>query len=60
MQLSMDMFKRTFGSDLAPIRWARRFALKSVNQSAVLRNFFMHQASGHRFANPELTKRRYF
>jgi len=59
MQLSMDIFKRTFGSDFAPIRWARRFALKSVSQSTVLKNFFIHQASGHRFANPTLTKQRY-
>ena len=56
MQLTMELFKRTFGSDLAPIRWARRFALKIVNNSSLLSNLFMHQASGHRFSNPELTK----
>jgi len=56
MQLTMDAFKRIFGSDLEPIRWARRFGLKTVNQSALLKNLFMQQASGHRFANPDLTE----
>ncbi|MDH5591956.1 MAG: UbiH/UbiF/VisC/COQ6 family ubiquinone biosynthesis hydroxylase [Gammaproteobacteria bacterium] len=56
MQLTMDAFKRVFGSDLAPLRWARRFGLKTVNQSTLLKNLFIHQASGHRFANPELSK----
>ncbi len=56
MQMTMDAFKRVFGSELAPIRWARRFGLKTVNQSTLLRNLFMHQASGHRFANPKLSK----
>lgn len=56
MQMTMDVFKRTFGSDLAPIRWARRFALKTVNQSTLLSNLFMHHASGQRFSNPELSK----
>lgn len=59
MQLSMDMFKRTFGSEFAPIRWVRRLALSTVNKSPLLSNLFMRQASGHRFANPELTKYRY-
>ncbi|MBE9533221.1 MAG: UbiH/UbiF/VisC/COQ6 family ubiquinone biosynthesis hydroxylase [Proteobacteria bacterium] len=59
MQLTMDIFKRTFGSDLAPIRWVRRFALNTVNQSTLLSNLFMRQASGHRFANPELSKQHY-
>ncbi|MFW5447617.1 MAG: UbiH/UbiF/VisC/COQ6 family ubiquinone biosynthesis hydroxylase [Methylophagaceae bacterium] len=56
MQMTMDAFKRTFGSDLAPIRWARRFGLDAVNKSGLLRKLFMRQASGHRFANPRLTK----
>ena len=56
MQMTMDAFKRTFGSDFAPIRWARRFGLNSVNKSGILRKLFMQQASGHRFANPRLTK----
>ncbi|MFW5451072.1 MAG: UbiH/UbiF/VisC/COQ6 family ubiquinone biosynthesis hydroxylase [Methylophagaceae bacterium] len=56
MQMTMDAFKHVFGSELAPIRWARRLGLKTVNQSTLLRNLFMHQASGHRFANPKLSK----
>lgn len=56
MQLTMDAFKRIFGSDLEPVRWARRFSLKTVNQSTLLKNIFMQQASGHRFASPDLTK----
>ena len=56
MQMTMDAFKRVFGSELAPVRWARRFGLQTVNQHSVLKNLFMHQASGHRFANPVLTK----
>lgn len=59
MQLTMDAFKRVFGSDLEPIRWARRFGLKTVNQSSLLKNLFMHQASGHRFANPDLTEQKF-
>jgi len=56
MQMTMDAFKRVFGSELAPIRWARRFGLKTINQHSLLKNIFMHQASGHRFANPRLSK----
>jgi len=56
MQMTMDAFKRVFGSELTPIRWARRFGLKTVNQHSLLKNLFMHQASGHRFANPKITR----
>jgi len=56
MQMTMDAFKRVFGSELAPVRWARRFGLQAVSQNSFLKNIFMHQASGHRFANPKLTK----
>lgn len=56
IQMTMDAFKRIFGSDLVPIQWVRRFGIKTVNQSNLLRNLFMHQASGHRFANPKITK----
>jgi 2-octaprenylphenol hydroxylase len=59
MQFSMDAFKRVFGSDLEPIRRARRFGLKTVTQSTLLKNLFMHQASGHRFANPNLTEQKF-
>jgi 2-polyprenylphenol 6-hydroxylase len=59
MQFTMDAFKRVFASDLEPIRWARRIGLKTVNQSSLLKNLFMHQASGHRFANPDLTEQKF-
>jgi len=59
MQLTMDAFKRVFGSELAPIRWARRFGLSTVNNSTLLKKLFIQQASGHRFANPELTKQKF-
>jgi 2-octaprenylphenol hydroxylase len=56
MQLTMDAFKRTFGSELAPIRWARRFGLQTVNKHALLKKLFMRQAAGYRFSNPTLSK----
>ena len=48
MQLTMDLFKRGFGSELAPIRWARRFGLRTVNKHNILKKLFMHQAAGYR------------
>ncbi len=56
MQLTMDVFKRVFGSELPPIRWARRFGLQTVNKHGLLKKLFMRQAAGYRFANPVLTK----
>jgi len=56
MQLTMDVFKRVFGSELAPLQWARRFGLQTVNKHGLLKTLFMRQAAGHRFANPALTK----
>jgi len=56
IQMTMDAFKRVFGSEIAPIRWLRRHGLQTVNQSSLLKKLFMQQASGHRFANPALTK----
>jgi len=57
MQLAMDVFKRVFGSELAPIRWARRLGIQTVSKHSVLKNLFMHTASGYRFANPELARK---
>ena len=48
MQLTMDLFKRSFGSELAPIRWARRFGLHTVRKHTVLQKLFMRQAAGFR------------
>ena len=57
IQLTMDAFKRVFGSELPPIRWLRHFGLQTVNKHGLLKNLFMHQAAGYRFANPLLSKR---
>lgn len=57
MQLTMDAFKRVFGSELAPIRWLRRFGLQTVNKHGLLKNLFMRQAAGYRFANPEIARK---
>jgi len=56
MQFTMDAFKRLFGSDATAIRWARRIGLNKVNQSQILKDLIMHNASGHRFANPDISK----
>jgi 2-octaprenylphenol hydroxylase len=56
IQLTMDVFKRVFGSDNPAIRLARQCGFNAVNNSSLLKNLFMHQASGQRFANPDLTK----
>jgi 2-octaprenylphenol hydroxylase len=57
VQLTMDAFKRIFGSELPPIRWARRVGLQTVNKQSLLKNLFMRQAAGNRLANPTLSKR---
>jgi 2-octaprenylphenol hydroxylase len=56
IQLTMDAFKRVFGSNNPAIRLARQCGFNTVNNSSLLKNIFMHQASGQRFANPDLTK----
>lgn len=56
IQLTMDLFKRVFGSDLAPVRQARQYSFSAVNKSTLMKKLFMQQASGHRFANPDLTR----
>ena len=56
IQLTMDAFKRIFGSDNPAIRLARQCGFNTVNNSSLLKNLFMHHASGQRFANPELTR----
>ncbi len=55
IQLTMDIFKRTFGNELTPIRWARRLGLQCVNNNRLLKKMLMHQASGYRFSNPKLS-----
>jgi len=56
MQLSMDMLKRVFTSQLTPIKWVRQAGLKHVNSSTWLKNVFMQQAASRRFAQPTLSK----
>lgn len=56
MQFSMDMFKRVFSSQLAPIRWLRQYGLRGVNHSRWLKNLFMHQAASRPFATPALSR----
>jgi len=56
IQFTMDAFNRVFGSDNPFIRLARQCGFNAVNKSTFLKNSFMQQASGQRFANSELTK----
>lgn len=54
MQLSMDAFKRVFGSQLPMARWARQLGLRGVNRSRLLKQLFMQQAAVRSFARPTL------
>ncbi len=54
MQITMDAFKYTFNSTWAPIRWMRQRGLNSVNQSTLLKTFFMRQASKRRLTHPDI------
>ncbi len=56
IQLTMDLFKRVFGHQQPPLRMARQCSFQLVNKSSLLKNLFMQQAAGHRFANPKLTR----
>ncbi|PCJ30385.1 MAG: FAD-binding protein [Gammaproteobacteria bacterium] len=56
MQMTMDILKRSFASELAPIQWLRRTGLTTVNNTALLKQFFIKQATGYRFSNPKLTR----
>lgn len=56
IQLTMDVFKRTFGSSFTPVKLARQCGFRLVDHSPLLKQLFMQQASGHRFANPKLSR----
>ena len=56
IQMTMDAFKRVFGSENPILRIARQSGFQYVNGSNLLRRCFMHQASGQRFANPNQTR----
>ena len=56
IQMTMDAFKRVFGSENPALRIARQSGFHLVNNNQFLRRCFMQQASGQRFANPKLTR----
>lgn len=47
MMVFTDQLNRLFGTRLAPVRWARRFGLKTVAKTPVLKQFFMKRAMGY-------------
>lgn len=54
MMLSMDGFKRLFGSELAPVKWARNLGLNVTDKALPLKRFFMEYAMGDRGDLPKL------
>ena len=56
IQMTMDAFKRVFGSENPVLRIARQSGFQLVNNNQLLRRCFMQQASGQRFANPNLSR----
>ncbi len=56
IQLTMEAFHRIFGSDNPIVRTLRQCGFKGVEQNQYLKNLFTQQATGQRFANPNLTK----
>lgn len=47
MMAFTDQLNRLFGTKLAPVRWARRFGLKTVAKTPALKQFFMKRAMGY-------------
>jgi len=54
MMLSMDGFKRLFGSPLAPLKWARNLGLNATDSLYPVKNAYMDYAMGHRSDLPKL------
>jgi 2-octaprenylphenol hydroxylase len=54
MMLSMDAFKRLFGSDVAPVKLARNIGLNATNTMVPVKRFFMDYAMGNRGDLPKL------
>ncbi len=54
MMLSMDGFKRLFGSPLAPLKWTRNVGLNATNTLSPVKNFYMDYAMGERGDLPRL------
>jgi 2-octaprenylphenol hydroxylase len=46
IQLTMELFKRVFGSDLAPVRQARQYSFSAVNKSTLNRSIFTESRYG--------------
>lgn len=46
MMIFTDKLNRLFGTNLAPVRWARRFGLRTVGRIAPVKEFFMKRAMG--------------
>lgn len=42
-QLTMDVFKRLFGSQLPPLKWTRQFGLQQVNRIGLFKQQIMHR-----------------
>lgn len=54
MMLSMDAFKRLFGTRMEPVRWARNIGLSATNNLTPVKRFFMDYAMGNRGDLPKL------
>jgi len=54
MMLSMDGFKRLFGSPLEPVKLARNFGLNATNSLIPVKRLFMEYAMGDRGDLPKL------
>lgn len=54
MMLSMDGFKRVFGAQLEPVKWARNVGLSATNRLTPVKRFFMDYAMGNRGDLPKL------
>lgn len=54
MMFSMDGFKRLFGSELAPVKWARNTGLNMTDRLSPLKNFYMDYAMGERSDLPQI------
>ena len=46
MSAAMMGFQNLFNSDAPPVRWARNSGLKLINQSTIVKEMFIKQASG--------------
>jgi len=56
MMLSMDGFKRLFGSPLEPVKLARNFGLNATNSLTPVKRLFMEYAMGDRGDLPKLAR----